>query len=513
MRFVTAGVAAALVAFGLFTGWPAGLLSTPKTESTTQEEFVFCHEHVLGTSLDLWIIAPSEADAESAERSILAQIERLRTIFSLYDPASELSRLNQTREPALASEEMLDVLALYERWQQASGGAFNGQLGELVDAWKKAEKEQREPDDAALSRIVEQIGRPGWKIDPLARTVERLTDQRLNLNSIARGYIIQKAMHAARAGSPKMTGLLLNLGGDMAAWGSDRTGKAGWLVGIQNPHAPQDNAPPIAAVRLEGGIATSGGYERFYEIQGKRHSHLFDPRTGRSATGAASATVIAGDNVTANALATTLCVLSPAEGLKLVARTPGAECLIVANDGAVLKSEHFTSLEQVLRPVAEALQQQAKNAWPTDFQVNLTLTLPEAPAAKKYRRPYVAVWVEDAAGKPVRTITEWGRDNRWIKDLPTWWKFAQHDADLYKAVSRATRPPGKHSLIWDGTDDKGKPLPQGTYTIQVEVHREHGKLVRQTGKITCAAEPARITLERNAETGETVIEYAKKKAP
>ena len=121
------------------------------------------------------------------------------------------------------------------------------------------------------------------------------------------------------------------------------------------------------------------------------------------------------------------------------------------------------------------------------------------------------MWVEDEAAKPVRTITVWGNSPRYWKDLPQWWKFARNDNDLVKAVTRATRSPGKHQIAWDGKDDKGTPLPQGTYTIHVEVHREHGKLVRQTGKLACGADDAAVTLERNAETEPTVIDYARKK--
>jgi thiamine biosynthesis lipoprotein len=80
-----------------------------------------------------------------------------------------------------------------------------------------------------------------------------------------------------------------------------------------------------------------------------------------------------------------------------------------------------------------------------------------------------------------------------------------------KAVTRATRGPGKYDLVWDGKDDKGKALPQGSYTVKVEVHREYGKHVVQSGKIECKAEAAKATLEKNEETAATAVEYAKKK--
>ncbi len=495
--------------------WFSGSDQPAAAANASSQEFHVYHEHVLGTSLEIFVAARNQSVADAAEDAILAEIERLRLIFSLYDPASELSRLNRTREPMMVSAEMIEVLQHYGFWQQQTGGAFNGQLGELVNVWKKAEKEQSEPDEITLSRIVEQLGRPGWVIDVEAKTVSRLTDQPLNLNAIAKGYIVQKAAAAARAKAPTAGGLLLNLGGDMAAWGKDAAGQS-WSVGVQDPHEPFDNAAPLASLPLsDRAIATSGGYERYYQIQGKKHSHLFDPRTGRSATGAAGATVIAANNVTANALATTLCVLTPEEGLKLIGRLPGVECLIVGHDGTQHRSDTLALLEQPARPAAQMLAFQAPNAknWPAGYQVSLTVTLPQVDAGKRYRRPYVAIWAEDDAGKPVRTITEWGSNPRWISTLPKWWKFAKNEPELVKAVSRATRNPGKHAVVWDGNDDNGKPLPQGTYTLHVEVHREHGKLVTQTGKLTCGAEAARLVLEKNAETGDTVIEYAKKKSP
>jgi thiamine biosynthesis lipoprotein ApbE len=478
-------------------------------------EFYFHHDHIIGTSLDLWVVAPDEESATNCETAVLGEIERLRRVFSTFDPDSEISRLNRSSGPFVASPEMREVLRAYEVVQQCSYGAFNGQLGELVAVWKAAEKNGALPDAATLERIVQEIKQPGWLIDEGRgrgrgrgrQTVTRLTRQPLNLNSIAKGYIIQRAAAAARARVPALQGLLLNLGGDMAAWGQR------WTIGIQDPHHSEENAAPLALLHLTDlAVATSGGYERFYTIAGRRYSHIFDPRTGWPAEGIASATVVARDNLTANALATTLCVLSPEEGLRLVADTPEAECLLVTADGRQFRSPGWAALEVRTVPTpVEGAGVRPDDAWPEGYQVSITLTLPTIADAKRYRRPYVAVWVENADGKAVRTITVWGNNPRYTKDLSTWWKFAKDDKDLVKAVTRATRAPGKYTLVWDGKDDAGKALPQGKYAIQVEVHREHGKHLHQSGKIECGTDPAMVTLEKNAETDATVVEYGKKK--
>src|SRR5262249_11849846 len=145
---------------------------------------------------------------------------------------------------------------------------------------------------APADRVPDQ--QPGWGIDDARHTVQRLTDQPLDLNAIAKGYIIQKAAAAARARVRAPQGLLLKLGGGMAAWGKGAAGRKAWTVGVQDPFHPQDNAPPLTLVDLrDRAVATSGGYERYYSVGGKRHSHIFDPRTGRPAEGVASATVVA----------------------------------------------------------------------------------------------------------------------------------------------------------------------------------------------------------------------------
>jgi thiamine biosynthesis lipoprotein ApbE len=501
---------AGLVAFG---AGPAGSADRPRVG-----EFAFHHDHVIGTSLDLCVVAPDEATAEGAELTVLNEIERLRAILSTYDPGTEVSKLNRTREPVRVSAETAAVLKAYELWQRKSGGAFNAQVGELVRVWKEAETNDRLPITLTLERIAADLRKPGWVLDEAAGTVTRLTDQPLNLNAVGKAFIIQNAAAAVRKAHPTVGGLLVNLGGDILAWGSPAAG-AGWAVGIQDPFNHFDNAAPLGGVRLTNrAVASSGGYQRFYTIGGKRYSHIFDPRTGRPADAVAGATVVAGDNVTANALATTLCVLKPEDGLKLVAGVPGAECLIVGADGKRFRSAGLELFEMTPARAAQAKKEEPKKddppgePWPAGYQVTVAVELPKI-TAKRYRRPYTAIWIEDARGKAVKTLAVWGNSPKYLKDLGDWWKIGKGDADLVKAVTRATRGPGKYDLVWDGKDDTGVALAQGIYTVRVEVHREFGEHLRQSGKIECLDKAASAKLEKNAETAETVIEFkeAKKK--
>jgi hypothetical protein len=76
-----------------------------------------------------------------------------------------------------------------------------------------------------------------------------------------------------------------------------------------------------------------------------------------------------------------------------------------------------------------------------------------------------------------------------------------------QAVSKATRAPGKYRLVWDGTDGDNKPVSQGTYTIRVEVHREYGRHVQQTGALKCMGDEVKLTLKETAETEATEVVY------
>jgi thiamine biosynthesis lipoprotein len=432
-------------------------------------EFRFRRDHLLGTSFDLTVLAADLDHAEKCERTVLAEIERLRRILSAWDPASEISLLNASSQAVPASPELLDVLRLGEEWRARSGGAFNMDLQ------------------------AGSTGLPAVEIDPAGGTARRITSRPLTVNAVAKGYIIEKAIAAARRADPTLLRILLDIGGDIGTWGSGT-----WKIGLADPLRSQENVPPGEEILLGGGraIATSAFYER--------GPHIFDPRTGRPAQGVLSATAIAADVPTANALSTILCVLGPEEGLRFAARMAGTECLVIDSDGTRHSSPGWAAI------ATSRVQAAAQNAnWPDKYQLTIDLALAENPPGRKYRRPYVAVWIEDAQKKPVRTITVWGTADKYLKDLTEWWAFGGKDKDLVKAVTRATRNGGKYSLAWDGLDDKGNSVPRGTYTVRVEVHREHGNHIKDmAGTIECGDKPQATEIKGNLEVDGIKLTYA-----
>jgi thiamine biosynthesis lipoprotein len=153
----------------------------------------------------------------------------------------------------------------------------------------------------------------------------------LSLDAIAKGYIVTRAAARARA-VDGVSDVLLNVGGDL-----QHLGVSPVAVGVADPSAPADNAPPIVMVRIRNAaLATSGGYRRGFIANGRRVSHIVDPRTGRPVERIASASVLAPDGATADALSTAFSVMAPNESVALADALPGVGCLLVDSDGAVI---------------------------------------------------------------------------------------------------------------------------------------------------------------------------------
>jgi thiamine biosynthesis lipoprotein ApbE len=451
------------------------------------------------------IVRGPASSAHAAAHAALVEIDRLSAILNTRDPTSEFSRLICARTAQRCSPEIGALLNHYQTWADCTGGVINCRLQSVLNVWRQAELDGALPSDDAIDRATLAASQPAWSRDANG-SVTFNAQGAINVDALGKGFIVDRALEAAIQAAPDSSGILLDIGGDIAVSGDL------WTVGIASPFAPADNAPPLMHVILKNqAIATSAGYERSFTINGQRFSHILDPRTGWAARAAASSTVIAPDAVSANALSLALCILGPREGASLI-NTFNAAALVVENDGAVHRIGNFVQFERASVPAPRAMADGTAGAWAADHQVSIALVLKEH-SGRRAHRPYVAVWVEDANRKPVRTVAVWGSDSKYQRDLTRWVRSAPRDENVVKAVSRATRQPGKYTIVWDGVDDAGKPVPAGKYTVFVEINREHGDHTTTSVTIDCGgASTAHATGEASEEAEAIAVDYARKDA-
>ena len=499
-RTATAGLTA------LAVGRPAVLAltgpGTPSAGVTQQqrlalEQFDYAQENVLGTSLDLAVLAARPGDAVRCQEAVLTEIERLRAILSTYDPASEISRVSLGLQSA-TSPELVQLLAAYDDWSARTGGAVDARLANVMRLWRDAACTGRLPADADLRAAL---------IAPGA----------LNVDALGKARIIDRAVELARRLVPAG---LLNIGGDLRAWGD-----ATWQVGVADPRQPAENAPLLTTFALRNAaVATTGDYARPLTVAGRDYSHLIDPRTLAPVEKVSSATVVASDCVTANALAAAASVLGGPAASMLIQLHQAMGHLVLDREGGDFRGgifgtaateDPFAVPGSPPRPDAPKVAAPAPaSLWPKDFQVSVTVALKAQMGGRGGKRPYMAVWVEDANHKLVRTISVFGTAQKYLPELTNWWSLVRGNQAASRSVTRATRPAGEYTVVWDGFDTSGKPVPRGDYTVFIEINREHGSHVVQSAKIACADVAVAVPpLNATSESDSAKFGYGPKPAP
>jgi len=472
-------------AVALLTAAAAGAVAL--TVHDRAQPFTFRYENVLGTSMDVTVVASSGTTAKAAAAAVLDRIDRDAKILSGYDAASEFSRWFTTRNaPVRVSPELYEVLSLFDTWRARSGGALDASAEAVSRVWKTAASERRVPTDAELAAAVRLVRQPHWRLDPAAHTATHLDDTPIILNSFTKSYIIDRAVKAALSAT-SVRGIVVNIGGDLVARGA-------WTetVGITDPMDNADNRSPLTRLRIrDRAVATSGSYRRGFDIGGRHYSHIVDPRTGRPESKVVSATVVADRAADAGALATAFCVLTPEHSERLAATVPGAEFLIVLEDGTRVHSAGWRALSldpmprlKVPTPVTSVYA--SEPAAQADHELNVSVEL--AQFQGRADRPYLAIWIEDKDKFPVRTLTVLYRDReaRYLAELRQWYRADRLRAmaegtEILGSVSSATRAPGRYTFKWDMKDEQGKVVKPGAYTVCIEAAREHGtyQLMRQ----------------------------------
>jgi thiamine biosynthesis lipoprotein len=294
------------------------------------------HQLVMGTFARVVVIAKNSNAAGKCIESAFTQINKVDDLMSDYKSDSEISRLNRDgfKKAVKLSQSTYEVLQKSIEFSKRTNGAFDVSIGPLVELFRKAKDEQIFPDQNEIADARSKVGFEKLKLDDENRTVQFTVEgMQLDLGGIAKGCAVDKAVETMKTHGA--IGGMVDLGGDIRCFGAPLKGRDHWVIGLQNPDAGKGLAGREVLLKLKmtnGAIATSGDYQQFVLIEGKRYSHIINRKTGTSTEGLSSVTIIADNATDADALATAVSVMGYENGLELIEKIPGAEAILITSE-------------------------------------------------------------------------------------------------------------------------------------------------------------------------------------
>ncbi|MBR6782687.1 MAG: FAD:protein FMN transferase [Clostridia bacterium] len=297
--------------------------------------------------------AESQEAFDEIANSVLADLgeyHRLFTIYHRFEGMENLCTINElangVHRTVTVDRRIIDMLMYAKDMYEKTNGRVNIAMGSVLSIWHDyREMGMSDPASAELppmdqlTAAAEHTDINCLVIDEESSTVT-LTDpaMKLDVGAIAKGYAVE--MVAQRLEEQGVTGFVLNVGGNVRTVGAKGNGEK-WVVGIENP-TDNEEKPYLAYLGLAGeALVTSGSYQRYYLVDGKRYHHIIDPDTLMPTEGFTSVSILTGSSADGDALSTALFCMSFEDGLALIESMPSTEAMWVFHDGREVTSSGF----------------------------------------------------------------------------------------------------------------------------------------------------------------------------
>jgi thiamine biosynthesis lipoprotein len=294
----------------------------------------------MGGRFDISIVAKDSLTAEQNINEVIAEITRIENLISDWKPDSQVSQVNQNAgiKPIKVDREVFELAQRALKLSEITNGGFDVSFAAMDRIWKFDGSMTEMPSAEAIKKSVEKVGYKNIILDSVQSTIFlKLKGMKIGFGALGEGYATDKCRTMMIAKGIEAG--IVNGSGDMSTWGKQPNGQP-WKIGITNPFKPEKL---LAVVPLnQGAVTTSGSYEKFVIFNGKRYSHIINPATGYPATGLCSVTVFGPNAETANGLSTSMMVLGQTEGLLLLQKFPDYSCVMITDNGKVIKSKNFS---------------------------------------------------------------------------------------------------------------------------------------------------------------------------
>lgn len=298
---------------------------------------------LMGNRFEITVAGQSEAWANEMIATGVTEIKRIEKLLTTFNEESETSLVNRNAgiQPVKVSEEVFNIIERSIRISNITQGAFDITYGSIDKRlWNFDETMTELPAAKTAKKMVRLINYKNIELDKNKCTVFlKEKGMRIGFGGIGKGYAAEMAKAVMQ--QKGVTSGIVNASGDLATWGLQPNGTP-WTVGIVHPDYKEY---PFSYMNISDmAVATSGNYEKFVMINGKKYSHTINPRTGLPVTGIKSVTIISPNAEICDAMATPVTIMGIEAGLDLVNQLKQVECLIIDDDNKIYTSKNIRCL-------------------------------------------------------------------------------------------------------------------------------------------------------------------------
>jgi thiamine biosynthesis lipoprotein len=295
---------------------------------------------LMGNRFEISVVGDDAVAADAHIDSAVAEISRIEKLLTTFNDDSQTNQVNQNAgiQPVKVDREVFDLVARSLRISGLTQGAFDITYGSIDKSlWNFDVNMKKLPDAETARKAVRLINYRNIEMDGVACTIYlREKGMRIGFGGIGKGYAAEMAKAVLKQRGVESG--VVNASGDLTAWGLQPNGQK-WTVGIANPDLSQDVFSYMAISDLA--VATSGNYEKFAMIDGKKYSHTINPRTGLPVTGIKSVTIITTNAEIADAMATPVTIMGINTGLDLINQMKDIEAIIIDDHNRLFTSKNI----------------------------------------------------------------------------------------------------------------------------------------------------------------------------
>lgn len=295
---------------------------------------------LMGNRFTISVVSDDEEWASKQIESAIAEISRIERLLTTFNDDSQTNQINQNAgiKPVKVDKEVFELIRRSLRISSLTDGAFDITYGSLDKRFWNFDKAMTSlPDAETAKKTVSLIDYRNVILDIENQTVF-LKEQgmRIGFGGIGKGYAAEQAKNVLIKNGVKSG--IVNAAGDLTTWGNQPNGKP-WTIAIADPDT-QNNAFSYLNIS-DMAVATSGNYEKYVMIDGKRYSHTIDPKTGFPVSGIKSVTIICPNAEIADAMATPVTVMGVEVGLSLINQMHQIACIIIDDNNNIFTSNNI----------------------------------------------------------------------------------------------------------------------------------------------------------------------------